>query len=79
MVKSTRNMTFVIIAISVMFLTGCAISGSGNPVNTSNTDSNNVIDYLNQKVTVTYPEEGPLQPKKLSRRAKLKGKFTERI
>ena len=77
MVKINSYFTCVVIVMSAILLNGCAISGSGNPVSTSNTDSNNDIGYIdNKNVTIHYPERGPIQPKERVRRGVYRGKFS---
>lgn len=78
MVFFNRSFIFSFVMASIL-LSGCAISGSGNPVSTNNVDSNNDIGYVHdeQNVTVNYPEHKSTQQKQRIKRSRFKGKYVE--
>jgi hypothetical protein len=77
MVNVNRYFTFFVLSLYVILLSGCAISGCGNPINT--TDSNNEIGIVQneQHITVPYKERGPIRQKTRGRPSNLWNKFCQ--
>lgn len=74
MVNVKHYFTFFVLSLLVILLGGCAISGCGNPINT--TDSNNEISIQNeQHFKEPYQERGPILQAKRGRASKFWNKF----
>lgn len=80
-VNRTFVFLFILMVVFIPALSGCAVSGSGNPVSSNKLGSNNEIGPLHggQNVTVEYPESRVIQPIKRFKRSKVNSKCGEYI